>query len=117
MFYQIDEQLAEFARNIWRPVNFVPDATVATNGISESGKVVELSVPMEGPENDSERFFTTIWNSAKPFRWKIETDAAPKVRVTKEGQLSGDVGFSFRFVRDPKEADGKSKFAIPWEIS
>jgi hypothetical protein len=117
MFYQIDEQLAEFAKNIWRPVDFVPDATVAINDISESGKLIVLSVPLEGPENDSERFFTTIWNSAKPVRWKVEADAAPKVRVTQEGQLSGEVGFNFRFVRNPKDADGKFKFAIPWEVT
>ncbi len=115
MFYQIDERLAGFSANLWRMVPSKPDENIKCH-IGETGNFVCSQEPIEGPETDSERFFTMIWNSAKPSRWFTLQDMKSVVSVTDRGELVGDVGFSFQFVRDPKEADGKTKFAIPWEM-
>ena len=116
MIYQIDDRLAEFSKNLWEPLPISPDAQVQLPKITESGRLIQTSEPLAGPETDNERFFTLIWNSAKPSRWFKPDDLGRNVIITDEGRLLGDVGFSFRFVRTPSLADQKTTFVPAWEF-
>jgi hypothetical protein len=116
MIYQIDNLLAGMTRNLWKPIATLTDLSVTPSRIAVDGTVISDSLPLEGPETDSERFFTAIWHSAKPSRWKMVDSDATRVTVAASGKLIGEVGFDFVFVKDPRDADGKTKFRIPWEV-
>ncbi len=116
MRYQLDQRLAAFVENMWKPSTLVCDPDLQPVFISPTGMLLVTEEPIEGPETDQERFFTTIWNSAKPSRWFESRHFTSLVSVTRDGKLWGDIGFDFQFVRDPSSADGKTKFMIPWEM-
>lgn len=114
--YQIDDRLTGMTRNLWKPTVAHMDPSVTPSRIAANGAVISDSLPLEGPETDSERFFTAIWHSAKPSRWKILDSQVTRVTISTSGELIGIVGFDFVFVQDPREADGKTKYRIPWEV-
>ena len=115
MYYQIDERLARLSATIWRDLPCKQDGNVS-NHVSPTGSISWISEPLEGPETDDERFFTMIWNSAKPSRWFNLAEMRPSALVTERGELSGDIGFDFRFVSSPSEADGKTAILPTWGI-
>lgn len=116
MLFQIDERLAAFSANLWKPLQAQPDRECVPPQIAENGSLSLNSVPLEGPETDNERFFTMIWNCAKPSRWFKPRDFVASVRVNSNGSLAGDIGFSFRFVENEEDADFKTTFVPLWGL-
>lgn len=113
MFYQIDKFLSGFSNNIWRSVQSKVDEKIKLK-ITANGVVVCYTEPLTGPETDNERFFTTIWDSAKPSRWQSVKDTTTIVRIADNGSLLGCVGYIFEFVECESDADGQTKFWPGW---
>lgn len=116
MIRQIDERLLCLTTTLWKPRDFTHDPTIVPPRVMPSGCVVVESTAVDGPETDSERFFTAVWHSAKPSRWKTQIDPTIRVTVNESGKIVGPIGYDFRFVRNRDEADGKTTFVIPWEV-
>ena len=114
--FQLEDKFARLIERIWRPIDAEIDRSIVPNRISELGKIVIMSEPIEGPERDSERYRTSISNSAKTMRWEVRSESSRNLVFVTNEKLCGEVGFHFRFVRSSEEADNIDKFVIPWEI-
>lgn len=116
MKYAVENKLAQFVKTIWKPLSVVSDAGPPQPFIHSTGRIVIPKPPSEGPEVEAERYFTVIWNSAKPSRWFKVSDFIPLIVITEHGLLIGDVGIDFEFVQTESEANGQDKYVARWSM-
>lgn len=95
MIYQIDERLAKFTANVWKPTPVDIDTQITTPAVTADGSLLHGSTPLDGPQTEVERFESINWHSARPSRWLKQDAFSCLVVVTQEGKLVGDTGFIY----------------------
>jgi hypothetical protein len=88
---KVSPEIAAFASRIWKPASAMPDPAVPSPTIGEQGQLRFKVHPITGPENEAERFATTVWFSVSPSRWFMSADFGTSVFITETGLLVGEI--------------------------
>lgn len=116
MKYVVENKLGQFVKTIWKLRSAASNNGLPDPYIDGNGRIIFPKAPAEGPEVEAERYFTVVWNSAKPSRWFKASDFIPLATITEHGLLLGDIGFDFEFVKSDSDANGQDKYVSRWRM-